>query len=250
MLCVATGAAGAPTAATDSLTVALRLPDHGFQVGAVRGRQVTFASGYEVDLARALALRIGAGSQVQFVHAPGLHRLAAGPKPWDFALARLQTRRAPGVEFSDPYLHADQAVLARRGLRRPRALADLGRLQLCALRGSRGADVIAGRIVPLSRPLAARDDAELVGWVETGRCDAALREAPALGVALRSTGARVGQVVGRIETGAAYVIGLPRGSELTWRVNDALAVFRVDGTLRRLAERWFGFDPSRLRVLS
>lgn len=246
---VAGAAAGAPNGAVAGpLVVAVRMPDQGFQVGAVRGREVTFATGFEIELVRALAVRLGA-RDVRFVNVPRLERRLTARTSWGLAVARLRPQRSAGITFTEPYLRADQAILARRGLRRPRSLADLALLQLCALRGSRAADVIAGRVIPTTRHLAARDETELLGWVETGRCDAAVHEAPLLAVALRVHAPRVGKVVGRIETGAGYAVALPRGSDLGWRVNDALSVFRANGTVRRLAVRWLGFDPERLPVL-
>ena len=71
-----------------------------------------------------------------------------GRKTWDIALAQIVPTplRARAVELVGPYLVDDQAVLLRRGLARPHSLADLRRLQLCAIRGSRGAGVAAHRV--------------------------------------------------------------------------------------------------------
>lgn len=243
-------AAAGRDVAPRNLVVAMHLPDAGFQVGAVRGGRVTFAAGFEADLARILARRLEAPSPslVQVVDTARL--TAPGPKRWSLALARLVPKRATrGVRFSTPYLRADQAVLARRGLPEPAGLADLARMQLCALQGSRGADVIRTRIRPSAAPLAARDENELLRWVQTGRCDAALREAPLLGVALEGRRAQMGRIVGMVETGAAYAVALPRGSALAPAVDRAIVRLRGDGTLHRLALRWLGFDPGRLRRL-
>src|SRR5689334_16968221 len=52
------GAAVPPTKAPEVLTVGLSMPTAGFQVGAVRGRDVVLARGLEIDLARLLAKRL------------------------------------------------------------------------------------------------------------------------------------------------------------------------------------------------
>ena len=48
-----------PTLVPDTLTVGLQMPTQGFQVGSVVGPDVVYARGLEVDLARALAQRMG-----------------------------------------------------------------------------------------------------------------------------------------------------------------------------------------------
>ena len=243
------GSASAPTVGRAELTVALHLPDPGFQVGAVRGRDVVAARGLEVDLARALGrqLRI---RNLRLVHVPDRSSLTGpGAKPWDLALSRIDARTIGPIETSSIYLRGDAAVLLRPGLTRPRGLSDLRPRILCVTRGS---DVRAAleAIAPASPPLRASDDRELLGLVQTGRCDAAVREAPLLGAALRRLPGRYGPVAGRVVTpGDGYVAALPRGSELVEDVDRALARLRADGTLRRIAERWLGLDPGGLRVL-
>jgi polar amino acid transport system substrate-binding protein len=242
------GSAGAPTYGRTQLTVALHLPDPGFQVGAVRGRDVVAARGLEVDLARALGRQLGI-RDVRLVHVPDRRSLTGpGAKPWDLALSRIDAGTARPIETSAVYLRGDAAVLLRPGLARPRGLADLRLRVLCVTRGS---DVRAAleAIAPASPPLRVSDDRELLGLVQTGRCDAAVREAPLLGAALRRLPGRYGPVAGRVVTDEGFVAALPRGSELVDDVDRALARLRADGTLRRIAERWLGFDPVRLRVL-
>ena len=242
------GSAGAPTYDRAQLVVALHLPDPGFQVGAVRGRDVVAARGLEVDLARALGreLRI---RDVRLVHVPDRGSLTGpGAKTWDLALSRIDAGTAGPIEKSAVYLRRDAAVLLRPGLTRPRGLADLRPRILCVTRGSDVRAALNG-VAPASRPLLAMDDRELLGLVQTGRCDAAVREAPLLGAALRRLPGRYGPVAGRVVTTEGYVAALPRGSDLVDDVDRALVRLRADGTLGRIAKRWLGFDPAGLRVL-
>jgi ABC-type amino acid transport substrate-binding protein len=232
-----------------ALVVGLNLPDAGFQVGAVRGRMVTYATGYEVELIRALARRLDV-RMLRLVQISDRHGLLqAGSKPWGLAAARLVPRDTRAVVFSSPYLRADQAVLVRPRLDRPRSLAQLRSLELCAVRGSPGAGLVRRRVRPARPPLAAPDVKTMLRWVQTGRCDAALHEAPALGVAMRNSPGVPGRVVGLVATGAAYAFVLPARSAVAPRIETALRRLRADGTLHRLALRWLGFDPNRLPVL-
>jgi ABC-type amino acid transport substrate-binding protein len=243
------GTASAPGATRPApLVVALDLSGRPYQAGSVRGREVAYATGFEVEVARALARRLGAVA-VRFVHVPRGRLLAPGPKGWRLALARLQPGASRALRFSVPYLDADQAVVLRRGLPRPRGLRDLRRLQLCAERGTRGAGVIATRIRPALPALVLPDSDALARRVQTGLCDASLVEAAALGSFLAGRRGRLGPVAGRVETGAGYAVALERGDPLRPRVDAALRALRASGTLARLRQGWLAADPERLPVL-
>jgi ABC-type amino acid transport substrate-binding protein len=246
---VPAGAAPPATERPGELVIAVNLPRPAFQVGSVRGSQVVLARGLEIEVARALARRLGL--QPRFVHVGNARRLVApGGKPWDIALAQIvptpQRRRA--VDFSVPYVRADQVVLLARGMERPRSLAGLRRLQLCAERRSRGMDVIASRIRPSLPPVAAPGVESLLRRVQTGACEAAVADVSRIGPALSGKQKRFGGLAGRIETGA-YAVALERGSILTPSVDGTLSRLSADGSLRRLAKAWLGVDLTRLRLL-
>ena len=156
------------------------MPAAGFQVGAVRGRNVVLAKGLEVDLARILARRLGI-QRVRFLNERFFSTLLApGAKDWDLALAEISVTpaRAQRVDFSRPYLTADQGVVLRRGLKtKPASIAALRALQLCAERATTGAQVLVKRIKPTKRPLLLNDpSASFVRAVhETMLCDRRLR---------------------------------------------------------------------------
>jgi len=137
-----------PTLQPGVLTVGLNMPSPGFQVGAVRAHGVVFARGLEIDLANALAARLGI-PRVVFYQEPQFGRLIApGPKPWDIALAEvtITPERAAAVAFSIPYLAADQGVLLRLGLpATPRSIAQLARLRLCSQSGTTSATLVRRR---------------------------------------------------------------------------------------------------------
>ena len=246
------GQAPAPAQAPETLVIGLNMPSDGFQVGAVQGTRIVLARGLEIDLARALAARLG-DRRVSFYQESRFNRLvAAGQKPWDVALAQVTptAERRENVDFSVPYLRADQGVLLRRGLSPvPRSIVGLRRLRLCSQRGTTGAATIVGRIRPRRPSLLLGNQILLVQNLESGRCDAAVYDAPLLGVIRAETPARYGMFAGVIRTNERYAAVLPKTSSLTAEVNDALRGLVADGTLRRLSRRWLTADLSRLRVL-
>lgn len=243
---VADGGSRAIVASPGPLVVGLHLPDRGFQVGAVRGDRVTYAAGLEAELARAVAARLGRNPRFVQIDLARLSR--RGPKKWELALARLLPAATGGVTYSAPYLRGDPVVLLRRHLPPPARLGDLATRQLCTTRRSRARATIARRIQPAASPLVARDDDQLLGWIRTGRCDAALREAGELGVA--GGDSLPGRIVGIVDTGLVYAVALPRRSPLAPRVDRAVAYLRTTGAIHAMAVRWLGFDPNRLRTLS
>jgi polar amino acid transport system substrate-binding protein len=252
VLAVPATAAAPPTKQPDTLTVALAMPSAGFQVGAVRGRDVVLVKGFEIDLAREIARRLGI-PRVRFVNEQLFSTLtAAGRHDWDLAVAEISITpaRAARVDFSIPYLDADQGVLLRRGLpSTPRTLAELRSLQLCAERATTGGQLLLDRVRPTRRPLLLENPSRLSYALFAKRCDAIVFDAPALAVLRRQAPDRYGPLAGRIVTDEQYAIAFERGNALRPAVDRALAALRADGTLSRLRTRWLGVDTAKLPEL-
>ena len=228
------------------------MPAAGFQVGAVRGRTVVLAKGLEIDLARILARRLGI-QRVRFLNERFFSTLLTpGAKDWDLALAEISVTpaRAERVDFSRPYLTADQGVLLRSGLTtKPASIAALRTLKLCAERATTGAQVLVKRIKPTKRPLLLNDPSDLSYALFTKRCDAIVADAPALAVLRRQAPDRYGALVGRIVTREKYAIAYEKGSQLRPPIDAVLRQLRADGTLAQLRRRWLGMDTATLPAL-
>jgi ABC-type amino acid transport substrate-binding protein len=245
-------AASPPTKTPGELRVALSMPAAGFQVGAVRGRDVVLARGLEVDLARAIGKQLGAG-RVVFVNEP-LHStlVSGGAKDWDMALGQITitAARAQRVDFSAPYLAADQGVLLRDGYpTRPSSLAALRPLQLCAERATTGAQLVVSTIKPTRKPRLLENPSRLSYELFTQKCDAVVFDAPSLAVLRRQAPGRYGPLVGRIATKESYAAAFQKGSALRAPVDAALARLKRAGTIEQLRKRWLGVDTSVLPVL-
>lgn len=246
----ATLAFSAPAGATP-LTVGVSLPSEGFQVGVADGTRVLYAEGFEIDLARELAVRLGSDGAA-FVQSPFETLVAPGVKPWDLALAEITITpgRAAAVDFSAPYLRVDQGVLVSQYVRTtPRTIRALRSLKLCAARGTTGADAIAARVKPRRRAALYPDVPALTLALQLGRCDAAVFDLPVLTRLKDRAPRRFGSLAGRITTDERYGVALPKGSPLTGRVNTALSAITSDGTLARLQRTWFDVAPTEVRTL-
>ena len=246
--------APAPASATSrpgALVVALGLQSPLLQAGVVRGRDVILARGFEVELARTLARRLG-GRVSRFVYVPSQARLlASSGGDWQLALGGIDPSHGAraGADLSVPYLTTDVAVVARRGLERPRRLADLRASLLCAVRGGDGARAMPV-VRPRQQPVLVTGTERLRTMLRTGACDAALVPAVEAGRFVRGQRGSFGPVVGRIPRGKGLVIAVPRGTGLdVAAVDHELVRLRRDGTLGRLAKAWLGLDPESVRIL-
>jgi ABC-type amino acid transport substrate-binding protein len=246
--------APAPAPATrrpGALVVALGLQHRLLQAGVVRGRDVILARGFEVELARTLARRLG-GHVSRFVYVPSQARLlASGGAGWQLALGGIEGSRGAqaGADLSVPYLSTDVAVVTRRGLERPRRLADLRASLLCAVRGGDGARAMSA-VGPRRHPVLVTGTERLRTIVRTGACDAALVPAVEAGRFVQGQRGSFGPVVGRIPRGKGLVIAVPRGAGFdVAAVDRELVRLRGDGTLGTLAKAWLGLDPASLRIL-
>ncbi len=241
-----------PTATPGTLTVGLSMPSDGFQVGAVRGREVVAARGLEIDLAQAIAGRLGIAT-LRFVQEPRFAELfAPGPKSFDFALAQttITDARRANVDFSVPYLQADQGVLlSLQTLARPASIADLRQMRLCAQGSSTGADLVTTTIQPVRPPLLPGSVTVLTRGLRNGRCEAVVFDAPSLATLRTQVPDRYGPLAGVIRTGERYGAVFAKGSRLRGPVNRALAALGEDGTIATLQKRWLTADLSRLPVL-
>jgi polar amino acid transport system substrate-binding protein len=251
LIAAAPGATPRPTVVPGQLTVGVSLPSDGFEVGVVKGTEVIYAEGFDIDLARALAKRLGLG-QVAFVQSRFDRLFSAGAKPWDVAIAQITItdRRRKTADFTRPYLSVDQGVLlAQTVLTPPTTLAGLRRLRVCALAKSTGADVAASRIAPTRPVIQIGNEPTLMLSLQTGRCQAVVYDAPTLGVLKSLTPERYGPFAGVIKTGEQYGVALPKGSPLRPAVDAALARLIADGTVAQLQRTWLTADLSKLPVL-
>lgn len=251
VLVAAAPGAAPPTLTPGQLTVGVNLPSDGFEVGVVRGSDVIYAAGFDIDLARALAKRLRLPT-VAFVQSRFDRLFSAGAKPWDFAVAQITItdRRARTADFTRPYLSVDQGVLVSQTVSPvPKSLADLRSLRICALGKSTGADAAATRIKPAKPVVPVGNASTLMLNLQTGRCQAVVYDAPTLGTLKARTPERYGPFIGVIRTGEQYGIALPKGSPLLRAVDAALGRMLTDGTVDRLQRKWLTTDLSKLPVL-
>lgn len=251
----ATGTATAappPTLVPGQLTVGLSMPSEGFQVGSVIGDDVVFARGLEIDLARQLGAQMELPN-VRFKQAKEFPELfSANPHPWDIGIGQISILaiRKQTTDFSLAYMRADQGVLMSRFTRaKPRTLAALKPLKLCAERQSTGASIVTTRVKPTRPVRTYRLVQNMMQGLQTGACDAVVYDAPSLATLRSRVPNRYGGFAGRIRTNELYGITIPKGSPLLEPVNAGLRRMITSGAITALQRRWLATDLNALPTL-
>ncbi|HEX6290510.1 MAG TPA: ABC transporter substrate-binding protein [Herpetosiphonaceae bacterium] len=196
--------------------------------------------GYDIDLVRELARRIGV--RVEFV-AVGYDALydALSTRRVDLLAAALPLAPEQGwrARFSTPYLNAGQAIVARKGAGITKA-ADLDGRVVGAALGSEG-DTLARK---LQRDLPAMtvdssfdSPAAALDTLAAGRIDAVLTDTIS---ALSAAPAHPGLGIAHVLTFEPYVLAMPvEAYQLEQAINRALEEMRREQVFDRLNAQWF-----------
>jgi len=247
---LAGSAAAPPTKTSGVLTVGLDPPAVNFQVGTLRGTKVLNPKGYEVDLAKAIAAKLGI-SKITWVHVPFTGLFRPGPKPFDLAFeeSTITTTRKQAVDFSTPYFKANQGVLVSKGTTPPKSLAELRKLQTCGQAVTTGLDYIKTKLHPDKAPLIYQTTAAAFTAVAVGRCQAFVMDTPIIASQKKTKPSAYGPIAGTIITNENYGAVLEKGSKLTPFVNRAISALVKNGTNGRLQAKWFNLNFSKLLIL-
>jgi polar amino acid transport system substrate-binding protein len=229
-----------PTLTPGVLTVAVEVPITGLAEGSVRDGRVMGGRGFEVDLAAAVARRLGL--RLRLVAVPFAQTYAPGAKPFDVAIEHVTiTRaRARAVDFSRAYLVTNKGVLLAAGVTVPKRLSDLRKLRLCAQSATTSIAYLRTRLKPRRPPHEYPAPVDALRAVSDGFCQAMVADLPILAATKRTNPTSYGPLAGQIATGERYGAVFRKGSRLRRPVGDALASLVAAGAVERLAVRWFG----------
>ena len=238
-----------PTLQSGKLTVAFGDPAPGFWTGKVRGTTITSPRGYEVDLASAIARKLGVTPT--WVYSPWNSLFAPGTKKFDIAFeeATITAQRKKTVDFTSSYLNANQGVLLSKQASVPTSLDDLRGMKLCAQTNTTGLDWINTQLKPESKALTFPTTTAAYQAVQIGRCEAFILDVPLVSLERKARPTKYGPVAGQIVTHEQYGGVLQKGSRLTPLVNGAMKALTKDGTVGKLQKKWFNLDFSKIPVL-
>jgi polar amino acid transport system substrate-binding protein len=243
--------ASAPTKKPGQLIVGLDPPAVGFQVGTLRGTSVLNPHGFEIDLAKDIATKLGIPtSKIKWTKVPFETLFRPGPKPFDFAFeeSTITPQRARVVDFSAPYFSANQGVLLKKGGTVPHSLADLKKMTICAQSATTGLAYVQHKLHATNVQIYNTTSAAFSA-VQVGRCDAFVMDVPIVASQKKTKPSAYGPVAAQIVTNEQYGAVLDKGSKLTPAVSQAIRALAEDGTIGKLQQRWFAIDVSKIPVL-
>jgi polar amino acid transport system substrate-binding protein len=238
-----------PTLQSGKLIVAFGDAAPGFASGTVRGSTVTSPRGYEVDLASAVAKKLGLTPVWMF--SPWNSLFAPGTKKFDisFQEATITAQRKKTVDFTTSYLNANQGVLLSKTAPVPHSLADLKSMQTCAQTNTTGLDWINTQLHPTKKPFAYPTTTAAYQSVQIGRCQAMILDVPLVSLEKKSAPSKFGPVAGQVVTHEQYGAVLQKGSKLLSPVNTAMKALTANGTVGKLQKKWFNLNFATIPVL-
>lgn len=206
--------------------------------------------GFESATAYAIANAMGfSADKVDWVqNTVFAQAFAPGPKQFDFHLAQISIRpkRALNVDFSDPYIVANQAVLAlasNKEIAAVQSINDLKAFKLAAAANTTSFDLIDTIVQPTVEPAVYPDNSAALQALKNGQVDGIVVD---LFTAFYMRDAQLagdpeGKVIGQFSTELqADPVGavLQKDSPLTPCVNQALAAIKANGSLQTIYDQW------------
>jgi polar amino acid transport system substrate-binding protein len=230
----------APTKTAGTLTVGFDVPAPGFWNGHVSGTTIANPTGFEAALSQAIAAKLGI-KKIVYKRAPFGTLFSPAPKPFDYAMeeSTITPERSKVVSFSTPYFDANQGVLARKGLAKPKSIADLKKLQLCAQADTTGLAYIQHTLRPTKKPLVySASSTAAFDAVEAKKCDALILDVPIVAEQAKKKPGAYGGVVGQIVTHEFYGAVMEKGSKFKPYLDSAIKALKANGTVDRLVKKW------------
>lgn len=197
-------------------------------------------AGFDVDLGRAIAARLGLRAEFINLGYDGLYdALAAGRVDVLISGLVIDPMRMDDFIYTQPYFNAGQVLVVRQDGSLPQGMSDLAGMRLAVELGSDG-DVEArrwARRLPGLEVQARSDPLEALAAVEAGQADVALVDAISARTALRDHPTL--RISGDPVTYEPYAVVVPRRSQTLFEVIErTLGDLSADGTVGRLLDRW------------
>jgi ABC-type amino acid transport substrate-binding protein len=238
-----------PTRLPGTLTVAVDIGTIGLAEGEIVNGRVVRPSGFEIDLARGLARKLGV--KLGIVDVPFGRIFTPGSKPFDVSIAHvtITAKRAKSVDFSSPYFLVNKGVLVAPGIEPPATLADLRQLRVCAQAWTTSIEYVRTKLRPVLPPRSFPSPIDALRALSDGFCQALVADLEILTAAKRDQPDLYGPIAGQIVANQRYGAVFAQGSRLLAPVNSALRSLVRSGAVTRLATRWFGSGWDKVPVL-
>jgi len=199
--------------------------------------------GFDIDMWDAIATELGVTYELRPMDFAGIiPALQTGQVDVALAGITIKPERQEVIDFSDGYydsgfllmVPADSTITGE---------ADLAGKSLAVKTGTSASDYAEANFKDTElRKFPNIDNAYLE--LRAGGVDAAMHDTPNVLYYIATAGDGQVKAVGAQMMAHQYGIGFPKGSELTTRVNGALANMKADGRYDAIYEKWFGTKPA------
>ncbi|CAM4175108.1 glutamine ABC transporter substrate-binding protein GlnH [Bordetella tumbae] len=206
-------------------------------------KQGSTYTGFDIDLWAAIAKELNLKYKLQPMDfngiIPGLQT-----KNIDAALAGITIRddRKQVIDFSDPYYESGLAILVADNNTDIKAASDLAGKSVAVKTGTATVDFMKKEVPDAKLRLFPNIDNAYLE-LATGRVDAAVHDTPNVQYYANTAGKGRVKVAGTVKSGDFYGIAFPKGSDLTAKVNQALATLKSNGQYDEIYTKWFGKKP-------
>ncbi|WP_405784914.1 ABC transporter substrate-binding protein [Streptomyces sp. NBC_01378] len=239
-----TTAGGVKLVKSGQLTTCTHLPYAPFQ--SEKGKKIV---GFDVDLIDLVADDLGLKQQIvdkSFETIKTGADLNAGVCDVAAAGMTITPERKQHLAFSTPYFDANQALLARKGVK-AKSLGDIksGKIRLGSQSATTGEDT--AHAAGIDSKSFESSDAELNG-LRTGQVDVVIQDYPVVQNWLKDpANAAKFTVTGTVQTGEKYGFAVRKGGnpKLLAAIDKAIKKAKQDGTYKKLYEKWIGPMPAK-----
>ena len=199
--------------------------------------------GFDIDLWDAIATEIGVTYKLRPMDFAGIiPALQTGQVDVALAGITIKPERQEVIDFSDGYYDSGLMLMVPANSE-VASHADLAGKTLAVKTGTSSSDYAEENFKETTlRKFPNIDNAYLE--LRTGGVDAAMHDTPNVLYYIATAGGGQVKAVGEQMMAHEYGIGFPKGSELTPKVNEALAKLKADGRYEAIYEKWFGTKPA------
>lgn len=157
------------------------------------------------------------------------------------AAITITDERLESVDFSEPYLDSNQAIVVAKGSSETEeTLNDASKQVVC--QGGTTGDEWIGENLPDAVRVPVDDVTAALTGVQTGLYQAMVVDLPVASYMLAQSFSDL-QIVKEIPTGEQYGIAVSKDNpELTQAVNKALEDMKSDGAMKEIETKWFGSE--------
>ena len=157
------------------------------------------------------------------------------------AAITITDERLESVDFSEPYLDSNQAIVVAKGSSETEeTLNDASKQVVC--QGGTTGDEWIGENLPDAVRVPVDDVTAALTGVQTGLYQAMVVDLPVASYMLAQSFSDL-EIVKEIPTGEQYGLAVSKDNpELTQAVNKALEDMKSDGTMKEIETKWFGSE--------